>query len=55
MNQDVFTLSEGDVVLQWPAGLSPESFEDFKDWLRLIERKVGRAVRSPSDDPPDGE
>ena len=53
MNQDVFTLEEGDVVLQWPASLSPESFEDFKDWLDLMARKVGRAVKEAAPPGPD--
>ncbi len=42
--QDVFTLDEGQVVLQWPPNLSPESFQDLKDWLELQLRKIGRAV-----------
>jgi hypothetical protein len=33
MKQEVFTLAEGDVVLQWPSELSMESYTDFKDWL----------------------
>lgn len=45
MNHDVFTLDEGQVVLQWPAKLSPESYEDMKDWLELMARKVKRAVQ----------
>jgi hypothetical protein len=44
MNSDVFTLDEGEVVLQWPTRMSPESYEDFKDWLDLIVRKAKRAV-----------
>jgi hypothetical protein len=42
--QDVFTLSEGDVVLRWPEGLSKESFPDLQDWLEVIQRKIARAV-----------
>jgi len=49
MNNDVFTLNEGDVVLQWPSKMSPESFEDFKDWLDLITRKAKRAVEKKDD------
>ena len=44
MNNEVFTLSEGEVVLQWPNQMSPESYEDFKDWLELITRKAKRMV-----------
>lgn len=45
MNSDVFTLDEGEAVLQWPTRMSPESYEDFKDWLDLIMRKAKRAVK----------
>lgn len=41
--QDVFTLDEGQVVIQWPANMSEDSFEDFKAWLKLLEKKIGRA------------
>lgn len=44
MNQEVFTLVEGDATLQWPSEMSAESFADFKDWLDLIRRKAERAV-----------
>jgi hypothetical protein len=47
MRQDVFTLSEGDVTIQWPEQLSQESFEDFADWLRILERKIKRSVQAP--------
>ncbi len=46
MNNDVFTLSEGEVVLRWPKHMSPESYQDFKDWLELITRKVKRSVET---------
>jgi hypothetical protein len=46
MNQDIFTLEEGQVVLQWPATLSADGYEDFKDWLKLIARKAGRGVKA---------
>lgn len=54
MNEDVFTLTSGDIVLQWPANLTKDEYEDFKGWLKIMERKVGRAVREqelPKDDP----
>ena len=44
MNNEVFALAEGEVVLQWPNQMSPESYEDFKDWLELITRKAKRMV-----------
>lgn len=43
--QDVFSLDEGQVVLQWPTNMSEESFEDFQAWIELQLRKIGRSVR----------
>jgi hypothetical protein len=42
--QDVFSLAEGPVTIQWPASLSAESYEDFSGWLDLLKRKIGRSV-----------
>jgi hypothetical protein len=44
IKQDVFTVQEGHVLLQWPASLSKESVEDIDDWLKLIVRKAKRAA-----------
>ncbi|HEY3129588.1 MAG TPA: hypothetical protein VGL91_09020 [Acidobacteriota bacterium] len=44
--QDVFNLTEGEAVLQWPAELSEDSYEDFKAWLELVLKKVKRSVKS---------
>jgi len=44
MKEDVFTLKEGDVVLQWPESLSGESFEDLEEWTKLILRKIRRHI-----------
>lgn len=48
--QDVFSLDEGPAVIQWPANMSAESFEDFQDWLKLLVKKVGRAYKTKPDD-----
>ncbi|WP_204126887.1 hypothetical protein [Pseudomonas ogarae] len=48
VRQDTFSLDEGQVVLQWPAKLSENSYEDLKDWLDLQLRKIKRNVRSDS-------
>lgn len=42
--QDVFSLNEGNVSIQWPASLSPESYEDLAAWLDILKRKIGRSV-----------
>jgi hypothetical protein len=46
--QDVFSLPEGEVVLEWPEPLSPESYEDFESWINLVLRRVKRSVREPT-------
>ena len=43
--QDVFSLDEGQVILQWPAQLSKESFEDFESWIELQLRKIKRSIQ----------
>lgn len=52
MKEDVFTLAEGDAVLQWPATISRESYVDLKDWLGLMLRKIERQALA-DDEPPD--
>lgn len=44
MKEDVFTLKEGDVVLQWPERISPESYQDLEDWTKIILRKIKRST-----------
>jgi len=46
MRQEVFALAEGDVVIQWPEPISADSFQDFSDWLKILERKIRRSVTS---------
>ncbi len=46
MNQEVFSLTEGEVTLQWPAKLSPRSFKHFKAWLDIIADKVEDASKA---------
>ncbi|MEM7216686.1 MAG: hypothetical protein AAF423_14200 [Pseudomonadota bacterium] len=45
MKEDVYTLPEGDVVLQWPEQLSQESYDQIEMWSKLMLRKIaGRVV-----------
>ncbi len=46
MKEDVFSLKEGDVVLQWPEQLSAESYKDLEDWTAIILRKIKRSIPS---------
>src|SRR5882724_1425513 len=52
MRHEIFSMTEGQVAIEWPAVLSKESFEDFKDWLKILERKIGRSVvgKEPTSD-----
>ena len=44
MRQEIFALAEGDVTIQWPERISPESLEDFNDWIAILQRKIKRSV-----------
>jgi len=43
MRQDVFSVEEGAVTIQWPAELSTESLTDIQDWLEIVKRKLARS------------
>lgn len=45
MRQEVFSLPEGTVMLEWPGDLSSDSFADLSDWLDILKRKIGRAAK----------
>ena len=38
---------------EWPSEISAEEYEDFKDWLRLIQRKAERSVKSGEPETPE--
>ena len=42
MKQEVWSLDEGQAILQWPTNLSPESASDLESWLQLIITKAKR-------------
>ena len=44
MRQEVFALAEGDVTIQFPERISPDSLQDFTDWLAILQRKLKRNV-----------
>jgi hypothetical protein len=44
MRQDVFSLTEGEVVISWPTPLSQASIDDLKDWMKILERKIARSL-----------
>lgn len=48
--QEVFVLSGGSVVVQWPDSMSADDFQDIADWLPILERKIKRSVVKSNDD-----
>lgn len=51
MNEDVYTLSHGDAVLQWPSHISTDELDEVEGWLHLMLRKMKRTVASDDDGP----
>jgi hypothetical protein len=45
MQEDVYSLPEGRIVMQWPSALSAESVQEVKDYLNLLERKIVRSTK----------
>lgn len=50
MKEDVYSLPEGRIVIQWPSALSADSIQDVKDWLKLVERKIARSEVPQADE-----
>jgi hypothetical protein len=50
MRQDIFSLAEGTVLIQWPTPLSADSIQDLKDWLKIVERKITRSEAASVDE-----
>lgn len=48
--QEVFVLSGGSVVVQWPDSMSADDFQDIADWLPILERKIKRSIVKPDED-----
>lgn len=42
MKEDVFTLPDGQVVLQWPENIDPDELEDVQSWMEMMVRKIKR-------------
>lgn len=53
VKEDVYSLPEGRIVVQWPATLSPESVEEVKDYLKLLERKIVRSTVTEQKEQPE--
>ena len=50
MRQDVFSLDDGgEVTITWPVPLTNDMITDIKDWLKIVERKIGRSLADPKE------
>src|SRR6185437_2470113 len=49
MRQDVFSVDEGAVRIEWPTVLSAESLKDVEDWLEIVKRKISRSSQKAPD------
>lgn len=44
VRQDIWTLDEGPVILNYPAKMSAESYADFEAWINLQLKKIKRSI-----------
>lgn len=51
----IFTLDEGDVVVEFPRDLSKESVDDLADYLDTFMKRARREVRPKDEKEPDDE
>lgn len=48
--REVFSLGEGEAILQWPTTLNADGIEDLEAWLALVVKKLKRLKGVPSND-----
>ncbi|WP_428422935.1 hypothetical protein [Methylibium sp.] len=59
MRQEVLSLDEGEVVLQWPANIGTNGVADMEEWVKFLLKRLQRSLREtpnktePSDRPTD--
>lgn len=42
--QDVYNFADGgQVILQWPEGMTADSFQEFEEWIDMQKRKIKKA------------
>ena len=44
MKEDVYSIEEGRVIVQWPSNLSAKSFKIVKEYLKILELKLADSV-----------
>lgn len=48
IRQETFTLSESEILIQFPSNMTMDDFEDFEGWLEILKRKIKRNIKSES-------
>lgn len=48
--EEVFTVGDRRIVVQFPTVLSADEFQDVADWLPILERKLKRCVKTTTSD-----
>jgi len=43
--RDTFSLDQGQAALEWPEGLTSDSYEDFESWIQLQLKKIKRSIQ----------
>ena len=51
MRVDVFSLKDGQILVQWPENLTAEDYDDIHQWFAILIRKFERSVRTKDDEP----
>lgn len=49
--EDVYSLDDGAVIVQWPERINGATAADLENWLGIITRKIKRAVESGATEP----
>lgn len=44
LREDVFSLDGGELIVQWPERIVGVNKEDIDAWLKLVGRKLERAI-----------
>ena len=47
--QAVLPSDAGDVVMRWPAVLTPAEYEDLEAWIDMLKRTIKRSVTTPAE------
>ena len=48
MRQETFTLSESEILIQFPSNMTMDDYEDLEGWLEILKRKIKRSIKTES-------